>query len=212
LLLCARFPSIDDNIVKWEQFHFLRKPILEIYRVGWLGICVALLGALIYHQTHPRNIKGNFLPRAQNNRLERVIIEDRSMSYTNSLLVVMLVTVIIVCLILMSPFILVFGLIVLVCFIIAIPSLIVFGIVYLIYKYGVKDRESRIPLILFVLLIVILSPILVCLLILLIPLAIIFLIGLASMLDQEEGSSRKSSGFSSSLGLVMGSAALTSSV
>lgn len=80
--------------------------------------------------------------------------------------------------ILISPIVLVFALIALVCFIIAIPSLIVFGIIYLVYKYYVKDKESKTPLVLFVIALALFTPFLLIFILLFLPFGIVILLTL----------------------------------
>lgn len=75
---------------------------------------------------------------------------------------------------LLLPFIVIFLLFAVVCFVIAIPSLIIFGLIYLFYTRLAKDRKWL--KVIFLVVVIILSPLLLVLLILLAPFAICFAI------------------------------------
>lgn len=110
--------------------------------------------------------------------------------------------------IILAPFVLAFLLIAFVCFLIALPSIIVFGLIYLVYKYGVKNKESKIPLVLFIIALILLSPLLLILLILCLPLAFVVLIVIYG--DGNTVGSRRSSSFNTGFTMAMGTSTIAS--
>jgi hypothetical protein len=131
------------------------------------------------------------------------------------LLLIIIIPIMVILCILISPFVLAFVIIAAICFIIALPTLLVFGAIYLVYKYGVKGRESKVPLVLFVIVIIILSPVLLILMFLLIPFGIILLICLYIVYGDGETAGRshsrsRSSGFNSGFTMAMGANAIAS--
>jgi len=119
------------------------------------------------------------------------------MKFYEFILLIIVIPLLVIVAILVTPIILVFALIALVCFVIAIPSLIVFGLIYLVYKHFVTNRKSKIPLILFIIILIIFSPLLLIFVILFLPLGIVIMVVLYIIYGDGDtaGTRYKSGGF-----------------